>query len=175
MPGVVLLREREPMPVTQAEFRRALRHFAAGVAVVTTRDDGGRPCALTASAFTSVSADPPLVLVCVDRAATAHAAVEHHGWFAVNVLAHGQESLSRQFAASGGDKFSGVPCREGLAGLPLLEGALTTLECRLVERHAGGDHTIFVGRVEGATTQGGVPLVYFQGEYHHLVPTGGKL
>jgi flavin reductase ActVB len=162
------------MAVTQAEFRRALRHFAAGVTVVTTRDGEGRPCGLTASAFTAVSLDPPLVLVCVDRAATAHPAVERHGWFAVNVLARSQELLSRQFAASGGDKFAGVPFRDGHAGLPVLEGVLAALECRLVERHAGGDHTIFVGQVEATSIEGGMPLVYFQGAYHRLATNGGQ-
>jgi flavin reductase (DIM6/NTAB) family NADH-FMN oxidoreductase RutF len=158
------------MPITQEEFRCALRHFAAGVTVVTTRDAESRPSGLTASAFTSVSLDPPLVLVCVDRAAVSHPAFEAHGWFAVNVLSRDQIDLSRRFAATGGDKFGDIPIREGLAGLPLLEGVLATLECRLVARHEAGDHTIFVGQVERASTVGGRPLVYFQGDYHHLEP-----
>jgi len=160
------------MPVTQTQFRSALRHFAAGVTVVTTRDGDGRPSGLTANAFTSVSLDPPLVLVCVDREAAAHSAFEQHGWFAVNVLAKGQELLSRQFAASGSDKFAGVAFREGQAGLPLLDGVLAALECRIVDRYTAGDHTIFVGQVEGASLGGGSPLVYFQGAYHHLVLNG---
>lgn len=161
------------MALTQTEFRSALRHFAAGVAVVTTRDGNGHPCGLTASAFTSVSLDPPLVLVCVDRAATAHPAIEQHGWFAINVLAKRQEFLSRQFAASGGDKFAGVAFREGRGRLPIIEGVLVALECRLVGRHEGGDHTIFVGEVEGASIRGGAPLIYFQGTYHQLASNGG--
>ncbi len=93
------------MPISQEEFRSALRHFAAGVTVVTTRDAADRPSGLTASAFTSVSLDPPLVLICVDRAAVSHPCFEAHGWFAVNVLDRDQTALSRRFAASGGDKF----------------------------------------------------------------------
>ncbi len=156
------------MPVSADEFRSALRHFPAGVTIVTTRDGEGRPCGLTASAFTSVSLDPPLVLVCVDHAATAHPAVDAHGWFAVNVLGKSQEHLARRFAVSGSDKFAGVAFREGRAGLPILEDVVASLECRIVQRYTGGDHTIFVGQVEGVSVAGGPPLVYFHGGYHHL-------
>jgi flavin reductase (DIM6/NTAB) family NADH-FMN oxidoreductase RutF len=161
------------MALTPAEFRTALRSFAAGVTVVTTRDREGRPSGLTASAFTSVSLDPPLVLVCVDHTATAHPDFRDRGWFAVNVLRSEQESLSRRFALSGGDKFRGVPCHEGRTGLPLLDGALATLECRIVEVHDAGDHTIFIGQVESASVAGGRPLVYFHGSYHSLMPDSG--
>jgi flavin reductase (DIM6/NTAB) family NADH-FMN oxidoreductase RutF len=160
------------MALTPTEFRSALRCFAAGVTVVTTRDPEGRPSGLTASAFTSVSLDPPLVLVCVDHAATAHPDLRMRGWFAVNVLRREQEALSRQFAVSGGDKFRGVPYHEGHAGLPLIDDALATLQCRVVEAHEAGDHTIFIGQVEAATVAGGRPLVYFHGGYHTLVANG---
>ena len=156
------------MALSPTEFRTALRSFAAGVTVVTTRDQEGRPSGLTASAFTSVSLDPPLVLVCVDHTATAHPDFQARGWFAVNVLRREQEALARRFAASGGDKFRGVPCHEGQTGLPLLDGALATLECRIVQAHEAGDHTIFVGQVEAASVAGGRPLVYFHGGYHSL-------
>jgi flavin reductase (DIM6/NTAB) family NADH-FMN oxidoreductase RutF len=161
------------MAVTPTEFRTALRCFAAGVTVVTTRDGQGCPTGLTASSFTAVSLDPPLVLVCVDHAATAHPAVRDHGWFAVNVLRRDQEALSRRFAVSGGDKFADVPYREGRAGLPVLDGVLAAIECRLVGAHEAGDHTIFVGQVEGTTVRGGLPLVYFHGAYHGLAPDAG--
>jgi flavin reductase (DIM6/NTAB) family NADH-FMN oxidoreductase RutF len=156
------------MALTPTEFRAALRSFAAGVTVVTTRDPEGRPSGLTASSFTSVSLDPPLVLVCVDHAATAYPDFRAHGWFAVNVLRREQEGLSRRFATSGGDKFQGVACHDGSAGLPLLDDALATLECRIVEAHDAGDHTIFVGRVEATEVTSGRPLVYFHGAYHSL-------
>jgi flavin reductase (DIM6/NTAB) family NADH-FMN oxidoreductase RutF len=156
------------MALTPTEFRTALRSFAAGVTVVTTRDREGQPSGLTASAFTSVSLSPPLVLVCVDHAATAHPDFRERGWFAVNVLRREQEALSRRFAVSGGDKFHDLSYREGSSGLPLLDGTLATLECRIVEAHEAGDHTIFVGLVESATVAGGRPLVYFHGGYHSL-------
>jgi flavin reductase (DIM6/NTAB) family NADH-FMN oxidoreductase RutF len=156
------------MALPATEFRTALRTFAAGVTVVTTLDRAGRPSGLTASAFTSVSLDPPLVLVCVDHTASAHPDFRARGWFAINVLRREQEALSRRFAASGGDKFQGAPWHEGQAGLPLLDGALATLECRIVDTHEAGDHTIFIGQVENASVAGGQPLVYFHGGYHSL-------
>jgi flavin reductase (DIM6/NTAB) family NADH-FMN oxidoreductase RutF len=161
------------MALTPTEFRTALRSFAAGVTVVTTRDREGRPSGLTASAFTSVSLTPPLVLVCVDHAATAHPDFRERGWFAVNVLRREQEALSRRFAVTGGDKFSGVSYREGSSGLPLLEDTLATLECRIVSAHEAGDHTIFVGLVESASIAGGRPLVYFHGTYHSVTADTG--
>ena len=161
------------MALTSTEFRTALRSFATGVTVVTTRDREGRPSGLTASAFTSVSLDPPLILVCVDHAATAHPDFRERGWFAVNVLRREQEALSRRFAVTGGDKFHGVPCHEGRTGLPLLDGALATLECRIVEAHEAGDHTIFIGQVETVSVAGGRPLVYFHGAYHGLTAGDG--
>jgi flavin reductase (DIM6/NTAB) family NADH-FMN oxidoreductase RutF len=156
------------MAVTATEFRSALRHFPAGVTVVTTRDAAGGPSGLTASAFTSVSLDPPLVLVCVDHAATAYPDLQTHGRFAVNLLGKSQEHLARRFALSGGDKFAGVACRPGRTGLPVLDDVVAVLECRIVHRYEGGDHTIFVGQVEDVAVHGGSPLIYFQGGYHHL-------
>ena len=167
------------MALTPAEFRAALRSFAAGVTVVTTRDRDGHPSGLTASAFTAVSLQPPLVLVCVDHAATAYPDFRAHGWFAVNVLRREQEALSRRFALTGGDKFHGVACHEGSHGLPLLDDALANLECRIVEAHQAGDHTIFIGQVEATEVRGGRPLLYFHGAYHSLAgdgapPSGGQ-
>ena len=154
------------MALTPTEFRSALRSFATGVTVVTTRDREGHPSGLTASAFTSVSLDPPLVLICVDHAATAHPDLRERGWFAVNILRRDQETLSRRFAVSGGDKFRDVAWHDSRTGLPLLDGALATLECRIVEAHEAGDHTIFIAQVETASIPGGRPLVYFHGSYH---------
>jgi flavin reductase (DIM6/NTAB) family NADH-FMN oxidoreductase RutF len=156
------------MPVSASEFRAALQHFPAGVTVVTTRDGDGQPCGMTASAFTSLSLDPPLVLVCIDHEATAYPALVEYGWFGVNVLGKSQEHLSRHFAQSIPDKFAGIAYREGRARLPILEDVVAALECRVVHRYPGGDHTIFVGQVEQASVAGGAPLVYYRGGYHHL-------
>ena len=154
--------------ISPDEFRRALGHFATGVTVVATCDGDGRPTGLTASAFTSVSLDPPLVLVCVDHKAQSYPALLERGRFAVNVLGADQEAVSRRFATTRLDKFDGVPFRLSPLELPLLDGALAQLECVTVSTHTEGDHTILVGRVERAHLAAGAPLVYYRGRYDRL-------
>ena len=156
------------MGITPDEFRHVLSHFATGVTVVTTWDADGRPTGLTASAFTSVSLEPPLILVCVDHKAQSYPALRASGRFAVNVLAVEHETLSRRFATTDADKFDGLTYRPGALGLPLLPEALAHLECRTVHAYPGGDHTIFVGEVEAAQAREGAPLVYFGGLYTRL-------
>jgi flavin reductase (DIM6/NTAB) family NADH-FMN oxidoreductase RutF len=158
------------------EFRQVLGHLPTGVTVVTTVDELGQPTGLTASAVASVSLEPPLVLVCVSHSAQSYPALAAAGKFAVNVLALGQETLSRRFAttAPGVEKFQGVGYRTGKLGLPLLDGALASLECAVVHAYPGGDHTIFVGRAEagapGANTH--EPLLYYRGRYRRLDAAG---
>lgn len=150
------------------DFRRTLGHFATGVTIVTTCDAEAAPAGLTVSAFTSLSLDPPLVLVCVDHKSQSYPALRDHGRFAVNVLTTGQEVLSRRFASTRLDKFEGVPYRMSELGLPLLEAALAQLECRTVRAHVEGDHTIFVGMVERVHVGTGDPLLYYRGQYNRL-------
>jgi len=154
--------------ISADQFRQVLGHFATGVTVVTTTNGDGRPTGLTASAFTSVSLDPPLVLVCVDHKSQSYPALLEHRRFAVNVLTTQHEDVSRRFATSRLDKFDGVPHRIGALGLPLLDGALAQLECVTVASHVQGDHTILVGRVEHARNGPGEPLVYYRGRYGRL-------
>jgi flavin reductase (DIM6/NTAB) family NADH-FMN oxidoreductase RutF len=156
------------MAVGADEFRNALGHFASGVTVITTWDAEGHPTGLTASAFTSVSLIPPLVLVCVDQKAQSYPALESSGRFAVNILAAGQEVISRRFAMSGGDKFDGIAWSTGAAGLPVLSDGLVAMECQTVHAYPGGDHTIFVGKVETVQVQAAEPLLYYRGKYHRL-------
>jgi len=148
-------------------FRRVMGHFPSGVTIVTTRLPGGRVCGLTVNAFCSVSLQPPLVLVCVDRFSDTHACILDAGLFAVNVLeAKGGEPLSRRFASPGADtKFEGVEYREESTGAPVLEDSIAWVDCRLVESMPGGDHTIFLGEVVAADAMGDTPLVYFRGSY----------
>lgn len=154
--------------IVAAEFRRVLGHFASGVTIVTTCDADGRPTGLTASAFTSVSLDPPLILVCVDHKSQSHGPLVDRGRFAVNFLCAEQEGLSRKFATTRLDKFDGVAHRMTALGVPVIDGALAQLECVTVSRHEAGDHTILVGRVEETTAIDGEPLVYFRGQYGRL-------
>jgi flavin reductase (DIM6/NTAB) family NADH-FMN oxidoreductase RutF len=152
------------------DFRRVLGHFASGVTVITTWDADGRPTGFTANAFTSVSLEPPLILVCVDRCANSYPALRGSGRFAVNILSVEQEAVSRRFASTEPDKFETVSYRPGPLGLPLLAEALAYLECRTVHTYPGGDHTIFVGEVETASAREGEPLLYFRGRYGRLAP-----
>jgi flavin reductase (DIM6/NTAB) family NADH-FMN oxidoreductase RutF len=150
------------------ELRRVMGHFATGVTVVTTKDGAGTPFGLTANAFASLSLNPPLMLVCVDKKAQCYSCFAESKIFAVNVLAEGQEELSRRFATKGDEKFNGVSWRASESGLALLDGAISHIECKIVESHDGGDHTIYVGEVLRAATSGDRPLIFFQGMYHRL-------
>lgn len=150
------------------DFRRVLGHFATGITIITTCDADGRPAGLTASAFTPVSLEPPLVLVCVDHKSQSFPALVDSQRFAVNVLGQGQEAISRRFASTRLDKFDEVAFRVSDLGLPLLDACLAQLECRTVSTYAEGDHTIFVGRVERAAVGSGEPLLYYRGKYDRL-------
>lgn len=147
-------------------------HFASGVAVVTTVRPDGEPCGLTANAVCSVSLDPVLLLVCVEKGADSHDCIVGSGRFAVNVLADaGGESLSRRFATwEVEDKFRGVAWREERTGAPVLEDALAWLDCRVSQAIPAGDHTVFLGEVEAADAREGTPLVYYRGGYGRFVP-----
>lgn len=157
------------MSVDHDTFRTLLSRFLSGVTVVTIHDAEGEPHGMTVSSFCSVSLEPPLILVCIEHAASLHDSLTAAATFAVNVLASDQEALSRRFADTGiAARFEGVAWSPSSAG-PLLAGAHATLECRTVARHAGGDHTIIVGEVVGGTTADkGTPLLYYRGGYGQL-------
>ena len=150
------------------ELRRVMGLFATGVTVLTTRDDDGRPCGLTANAVTSLSLTPPLLLICIDKNAETHRHFLTSRRFVVNILSQDQEELSNRFAKSGGDKFGSLSFSTNQDGVPVLEHTLAHLECRIVETHEGGDHVIHIGEVRHAEVRGGRPLLYFQGKYRHL-------
>jgi flavin reductase (DIM6/NTAB) family NADH-FMN oxidoreductase RutF len=157
------------MPVTQAEFRAALSRFPSGITVVTSRGTDGNFHGITVSAFCSVSLDPPLILVCIEKTTISHLAISSSGSFVVNVLARADEDLSERFSIPAANKFDGISYRVGLDGIPILDVALVALECRLQDAFDGGDHTIFVGLVAKASIRDGKPLVYFHGNYHDLL------
>jgi flavin reductase (DIM6/NTAB) family NADH-FMN oxidoreductase RutF len=156
------------MAIDRTELRRVMGHFATGVTVITTRDTDGRPYGLTANAVCSVSLTPPLLLVCVDKRAESHPAFERSKLFAINILGSGHQDLSRRFAVSGGDKFIDVAHRDGTTGVPVLEGVVASVECRVVDVHEAGDHTIYIGEVENLEAVGGDPLLFFCGQYRRL-------
>jgi flavin reductase (DIM6/NTAB) family NADH-FMN oxidoreductase RutF len=156
------------MSIDPRELRNVMGHFATGVTIITTKDKTGKPFGLTANAFSSLSLTPPLVLVCVDKAVDCYACFEDSKVFAVNFLGEEQEQLSRRFATKGIEKFEGVACRVGELGTPLLEGTLGYIECKVVNSYDGGDHTIYVGEIHGASASGDRPLLFFKGKYYRL-------
>jgi flavin reductase len=161
------------MPVAPDDFRLALSRFATGVTVMTTcADDAAH--AMTANAFTSVSLDPPLVLVCVDLEAAMHPLVLRSGVFAVSMLNEEQEPLSTWFSTPtrplGSEQFDGVAWRPApVTGCPLLDGAVAHVDCRLRDAHEAGDHSIVVGEVVAAGVDPQArPLLYYASAYRRL-------
>jgi flavin reductase (DIM6/NTAB) family NADH-FMN oxidoreductase RutF len=153
-----------------AEFRAAMGSFAASVTVVATLGPDGRAHGLTATAFSSVSIDPPLCLVCIDRRARAHAPLLASRRFAVSVLGAEQQASSRHFARDTDDKFDGHAWVPGsVTGCPVLQGSIAAVECEIADVHEGGDHTIVVGRIVGASALDGAPLLYWRGAYGKFV------
>ena len=162
--------------VSADEFRHAMGHFATGVTVVTSVDPAGDPVGTTANAVTSLSLDPPLLLVCFDRSSQTLAAIGTHGAFAVNVLAAPQEGLSANFARRGlAADWDEVPHRPGRTGSPRLHGVLASLECTVEHRLPGGDHEIVVGRVRHvqASDSDAAPLLFWRGQYGSLSRAAG--
>lgn len=161
------------MPIDAATFRRIAGNFATGVTIVTTANEG-RLHGVTANSFTSVSLDPMLLLVCVDKKALGHGELERCGSFGVSLLAADQEDVSNLFAKTGepepGRLRGDTAFRYGASGCPLIEGALAHLECELHAKVEAGDHTIFVGRVlEGSLERTEAdPLLYFRGAYRGI-------
>jgi 4-nitrophenol 2-monooxygenase / 4-nitrocatechol 4-monooxygenase, reductase component len=151
----------------EATFKLAMSHFASGVTIVTTEHDG-RPFGMTVAAFASLSLRPPLVLICIEKSVKTHEAIAAAGKFGVSILRSDQQEISSKFATRSEDKFAGIPLRRGPLGLPLIEGALTTIECSLESQLPGGDHSIFVGKVVDAQTTEGNPLLYFRSGYREI-------
>lgn len=149
------------------ELRKAAGQFMTGVTVSTTLDRDGSPVGLTANSFTSVSLHPPLVVVCVGKDSNVIDAFEVGNGFAVNVLSADQENIARTFSTKGVDRFAETDWHPGLDGLPVIDGCLSTFECRLAHVYEGGDHLMFVGRVERVSyTEDDSPaLGYFRSRY----------
>ena len=151
--------------VTSEEFRRACGRFATGVAIASVLDAQGTPHGLTVSSFTSVSLEPPLVLICLGHAVSAihHFRTSTH--FGINILADDQRALSDRFARKGHDRFDGIPWKPGVTGVPLIPGVLAAIECAVHRIVPMGDHDILVGEMVHARVHNGDPLLYFSGGY----------
>ena len=159
------------MEFDAAEFRRVLGHWSSGVSVVAAQPPEGAPCGLTVNAFCSVSLQPPLILVCVDKSADSHDGIARAGAFSVNVLADTQERLARHFAADGmGGKFAGVAYHAERTGAPILDGVLAWVDCRTWSAQDAGDHTVYIGEVLAADARDCTPLIYYRSGFGRFTP-----
>ena len=154
--------------VTSAEFRRACGRFATGVTIASVLDAQGTPHGLTVSSFTSVSLDPPLILICLGRRVSAIDAFRASAHFGINVLAEGQRDLVERFSRKGQDRFDGLNWRRGKTGVPILAGVLAAIECAVRQRFTAGDHDIFVGEMVAARVAAGAPLIHFASAYQRF-------
>lgn len=148
-------------------FRHALGHFASGIVVVTGIVKGA-PAGLSCQSFSSLSLDPPLILLCPSRTSSSWPGIAEAGAFCVNVLAADQERICQQFARSGGDKFDGVGWSSGVSGMPRIDGALAAIDCTIANVVDGGDHHVVIGAVRGLVVRTGSPLLFYRGAYHNL-------
>ena len=166
-------KDRQPadgLEVDSKLFRAACARFATGITVVTTVDADGNPHGMTVNSFTSVSLNPPLVLVCVNLRNSILGHFLTASAFGINILSADQESVSRRFATSGTDRFQGMNWQLGDAlRVPLLQNVLATFECAITHVLELGDHTVLVGEVKAASAIEGDPLLYFDSRYQTLL------
>jgi 4-nitrophenol 2-monooxygenase / 4-nitrocatechol 4-monooxygenase, reductase component len=160
---------QRPVAIPGDEFRSVIGHFAAGVAVVTAAE-GDRLYGTTASAVCSLSLEPSMVLICMNRNSATGRCVNDVKRFAINILTDEQQHLAQQFASKANDKFDGVEVAPGTFGEPLIVGALAHAECTVTDQISGGSHEIFIGEVHRASARTGGPLVYYRGAFGRLRP-----
>jgi flavin reductase (DIM6/NTAB) family NADH-FMN oxidoreductase RutF len=152
-------------PIDPASFRQLMGRFATGVTVVTATSPDGKPSGMTVNSFNSVSLDPPLVSICVDREADMHVTLTGQTGFVVNILSSDQESISRRFAENRPDRFNGVGYRLSSDGHPIIEGVLAHIECTAHNSMNAGDHSVVLGQVVGGSSGEGYPLLFYRGGY----------
>ena len=155
--------------VSPAEFRHACGRFATGVTIASALDDRGIAHGLTVSSFTSVSLEPPLILICLGHEATMIDVFRRAFHFGISILREGDHALSQRFATAGQDRFEGVAWRRGQTGVPLIDCALAALECKVHQRFTAGDHDLLVGCVVCTRVEDGAPLIHYAGRYRGLV------
>jgi flavin reductase (DIM6/NTAB) family NADH-FMN oxidoreductase RutF len=151
-----------------ALYRRTCARFATGITVVTVVDELDHPHGMTVNSFSSVSLDPPLVLVSIDLRNAILGHFLSSPYFAINVLAEHQEHLSRRFSSVSENRFTGIDWHPGEFGVPLLDGVLAQLECSVTRTFEAGDHTVLIGEVRLASYIAGRPLVFFNSAYQSL-------
>lgn len=154
------------MAIEKHQFQRVMGSFASGVTIVTVMAQDGTPRGLTASAVTSLSLEPRMLLVCINERSTTLLTIKEAGSFVVNILAANQQYVAQQFATPQGDKFKGLRWRPGHeTGAPVIDGSLAYAECRLSDTCKGGDHSILMGEILAGDAHEAEPLLYFRGRY----------
>ena len=158
------------MSINSDDFKQALRLWASGVTVVTTKTDQLGIQGMTVTSFTSVSAEPPQILVCLNESADTANGIKDSGSFAVNILNSGQETVSNEFAggSSQQQRFENVVWSEGVTGSPVLDESLASIECKLVQQTLAGSHWIIIGEVQNVICRSGSPLLYYNSAYRLL-------
>lgn len=154
------------MPIEKHLFMRVMGSFASGVTIVTATGTDGQPRGFTASAVSSLSLEPKMLLVCVNEHSTSFEEIKRSGNFAVNILSTDQQETAQRFATRREDRFDGVRWRTGtLTGAPILDGSLAYAECHLIDTCKGGDHIILMGEIVNGDANEAEPLLYFRGRY----------
>ncbi len=158
------------MTVAVDDFKKAMQLWASGVTVVTTYSEKFGIQGMTVSAFSSVSINPPQVLVCINESADTGAGIEESQCFAVNVLSSTQQEVSNQFAggSSQQQRFENTPWTAGITGAPLLDNSIMSMECKVIEKIHAGTHWIIIGEVQDSVCRSGEPLLYYRGAYQQL-------
>ena len=158
------------MTVSVDDFKKALQLWASGVTVVTTSSEKFGVQGMTVTAFTSVSVDPPQILVCINDSADTGVGIQESQSFAVNVLNVDQQDLSNQFAGGSSQlqRFENTDWEAGITGAPILTKSLMSLECKVVEKVLAGTHWIIIGEVQACICRSGEPLLYYCGAYRQL-------
>lgn len=158
------------MTVNVEDFKKALQHWASGVTIVTTQSANDGPKGMTVTAFSSVSVDPPQILVCLNAAADTGEGINESGSFAVNILTSEQQDVSNQFAGGGSqeERFASVQWRSGISGAPLLDASLVSIDCKFEQKFQSGTHLIIIGEVQDVICREGEPLLYYKSAYRDL-------
>lgn len=151
--------------VDEERFRKTCSQFATGIAIATVSGRDGRPLGITVNSFTSVSCAPPLVLVCVDYRSSILPHFRNSTHYGISVLSEDQRDVAVRFSQPELDRFVGIGWRMGSTGVPLLDGALATMECHITQTVEAGDHAIFIAEVVSADSTEGRPLLYFGSSY----------
>jgi flavin reductase (DIM6/NTAB) family NADH-FMN oxidoreductase RutF len=159
------------MTVGVDDFKKAMQLWASGVTVVTTHSEKFGTQGMTVTAFSSVSINPPQILVCINESADTGAGIQESQYFAVNVLNSSQQDVSSQFAGGNSQeqRFISTPWTTGITGTPILDKSLMSLECKVIEKIHAGTHWIIIGEVQVSICREGEPLLYYRGAYQQLM------